>query len=108
MIGQTVTVLPPITYDDNGDPVDGSGAAFDIAGCAVAPRFADETTDRGRQGVVIGYTVYAPPLAKPVSHLSTVRYRGVVYEIDGGVGDWFDPYQGIERGVQFALKRGKG
>lgn len=109
MIGQTITILHAATegYDDNGDPIDATTLETDVAGCAVAPRFADETTDRGRQGTIIGYTVYAPP-GTTIDHLDRVRHLGVVYDIEGQPGIWFNPYQGKERGVQFALKRGQG
>lgn len=79
----------------------------EIDGCAVSPRFTPEDTANGRQGVIIGLTIYAPPAADVVP-TDRIVVRGDTYDIDGQPGDWTNPYDGRSRGVEFALKRVEG
>ncbi len=87
-----------------------NAVSVEIDGCAVSPRFEAERTDQGRQGVIIGLTVYAPA-GTDVLPTDRVIVRGDwanPYEIDGQPGDWTNPYDGRSRGVEFALKRVDG
>lgn len=109
MIGQTVTVLrsTPGGYDADGDPVTSTTAEHDIEGCAVAPRTSEPVDGRGRQGVIVGLTLYAPAGAD-LLHTDQVRIDGVVYEIDGEPGVWRSPYSDTVAGIEVALARGEG
>lgn len=114
MIGETVTILhvDPAGYDEYGDPNTSTQTETTVDGCAVAPRFSDvagfiETDQRGRAGVVIGYTVYAPP-GTVVKRTDRMRVRGVEYDVDGEPGVWISPFEGVEKGVEIALKYGEG
>lgn len=107
MIGETVTVLPALTYDSNGDPVEGSDAEYNIDGCAVAPGPSVSTDQRGRDGVVVVFSVYAPPGTR-IGRRSRVRCRGEEFYIEGEPAVWTQAYSAIERGVVVELKRGEG
>ena len=62
MVGEVVTVRRPgaPTQDRNGNDIPGAPVDTDVAGCAVAPRFAGDATEQGRQGVIVGMTIYFP------------------------------------------------
>src|SRR5690606_23597160 len=62
--GETVTrIRAPLVTDRYGNEVrDWDHATrLDILGCGIAPRTTDEETELGRQGVIVGIAVYAPP-----------------------------------------------
>jgi hypothetical protein len=80
---------------------------LDIGGCAVAPRHSGEDTTDGRQGVIIGYTVYAPAGAD-VLPTDRLVIRGDTHDIDGLPGVWTSPFTATTEGVEIAAKRVDG
>lgn len=108
MIGESIVVLAGRIFNQRGEPVAETAADRTITGCAVAPRFSDQTHDvRGRHGVLVGLTVYAPAGTR-VAENARVMCRGDVYEVDGEPAVWVNPYEAAERGVEILLRRGKG
>ena len=112
MIGETIVRLraqEAVERNRYGGAVTGwdSAVSAEIDGCAVSPRFNPEDTALGRQGVIVGLTVYAPP-GTDVLPTDRVVVRGVEYEVDGQPGEWTNPYDSLSRGVEFALKRVDG
>lgn len=116
MIGETVTrIRAPFMVDRDryGNRVRDWAAAdeTDIEGCAVAPRqaggVAGEETSSGRQGVLVGMTVYTPPGADVVA-TDRMRVRGQLFEVDGEPSDWRNPFTTLARGVEVALRRVDG
>ena len=105
--GETVTVVraSPGGVDAYGDPLPGDASRVDVPGCAVAPRYSSEPSERGRQGVIVGLTVYGPDV-----FLSTdqVEVRGVLYDVEGEPGFWENPFTGWAPGVEVALRRAEG
>jgi hypothetical protein len=95
---ETVTVLRPGGRDDFGDPLPGTEHA--IAGCLFAPRGSSESSDFANT-VITGAQLFAPAGAD-IRATDQVRIRGVVYDVEGDVGDWG------AAGVQVALQRGTG
>lgn len=95
---ETVAVLRPGGRDAFGDPL--PGTEHDIAGCLFAPRGSDES-DGFANTVITGAQLFAPAAAD-IRATDQVRVRGVVYEVEGDVGDWG------RAGVQVALQRGTG
>lgn len=107
--GSTVTVLrdSPGGTDAYGDPIASTTSRTNLLGCAVAPRYSTEPTERGRLGVVIGLSVYAPP-GSDVLFTDRLEIAGVVYAIEGEPGDWVNPFTGSAPGMEIAVKRAVG
>jgi hypothetical protein len=111
-LNQTVTVVraAPGGRDRYGDPVDGDVVEFDLSHVAVAPRGSSDVSDRARTGVIVGATLYAPAADPPHDVRSTdrIRWRGVMFDVEGDVGVWVSPWTGQVRGVEVALRRAEG
>ncbi|HEX5541114.1 MAG TPA: hypothetical protein VFX60_06060 [Micromonospora sp.] len=76
-------------------------------GWAFAPRFSDEASDAGRQGVIVGLTGLGPPGADVLA-TDRMEVRGLTYEVEGEPGEWRNPFTGWLPGIQVALKRVEG
>ncbi len=109
MIGETVTILRPgtPTTDRHGNLIPGADVRFDVAGCAVAPRLQGDAEGDGRQGVIIGATVYFPE-GTDVRSTDRLEVRGEEHTIEGDPGIWRSPYTEAERGVEVATRRVEG
>ncbi len=79
----------------------------EIPGCGIAPRQSDEANERGRQGVIVGLTVYAPA-GTDVSSSDRLRIRGDDHEVVGEIGVWHSPFTGWEPGVVINTTRVTG
>jgi hypothetical protein len=90
------------TVPDWSDPDE-----LDIEGCAVAPRDAEEDRTNGRQAVIVGFNIYAPPGAD-IRPTDRVVARGETHEIDGDPGVWVDPFSQTEKGVEIRTRRVEG
>lgn len=110
MIGEPVTRVRP------GEKTDGYGATVadwdaatrtTIEGCALAPRREGEDRTMGRQGVIVGWTLYTPP-GVDIRATDRIEARGETYEIDGEPGDWRRPSTDQAIGVELALRRVEG
>lgn len=109
MIGETVTILRPgtPTTDIYGNDIPGADTRIDITGCAVAPRLRGDSTDAGRQGVIVGMSVYFPA-GTDVLATDRLEVRGETHTIEGDPGYWTSPYTGTARGVEVATLRVEG
>ncbi len=113
MVGETVTVTHPAATatDEYGDPIPGQSATVQVPGCAVAPRMqlqaSTESGERGRQGVIVGLTVYTPP-GVDIRSSDKLTVRGVDYDVEGEPGVWVNAFTGVPRGVEVALRRAVG
>jgi hypothetical protein len=106
--GETVTVLPgAVTYDQYGDPVAPTRTGSNITGCAIAPRYSTESTERGRQGVIVGLTIYAPA-GSDILSTDSLMVRGHPYVVEGEPADWVNPYTGWAPGLEVAIRRAVG
>lgn len=106
--GETITVMPgPPGTDSYGDPLPITRTGGDITGCAVAPRYSTEPTERGRQGVIVGLSIYAPT-GSDILFTDLIEVRGQVYMVEGDPGDWVNPFTGWAPGMEIALKRAAG
>lgn len=107
MIGNaTVVRIRGAGVDDYGDPT-GADVRVTLTGCGVAPRTSEDIDDRGRQGVIVGLTLYAP-YGTDLLHTDRVEVDGVVYEADGDLGSWKSPLTSWEAGIEIALRRAAG
>lgn len=91
MKGETVTILRPgpATTDRYGNSLPGTDVRVDVEGCRVAPRLAGDATEGGRQGVIVGTTVYFPK-GEDVYATDRLEVRGEPHEIEGDIGRWPD------------------
>jgi hypothetical protein len=101
----------PAGHDAYGDPIDSASSSTVIGGCAIAPRAATESTERGREGVVIGVDVYMPACSDvrrgdEVEIPAGFPHAGR-YEVDGDPAEWMSQ-TGSVRGVVAALRRAAG
>jgi hypothetical protein len=107
VVGETVTILRAgaPTTDRNGDPVPGADVRIPVRDCLVAPRLAGDAVGPGRQGVIVGTTVYFPA-ATDVRATDRLEVRGEVHDIEGDVGIW--PGAPGGRDTEVATKRVEG
>lgn len=109
LIGEVVTRLRPgpPTTDSQGNEVPGPDIRLDIEKCAVAPRLQGDVTEGGRQGVIVGTTVYFPSGADVLA-TDRLEVRGEVHTIEGDPGRWVSPFTADEWGVEVATRRVEG
>ena len=95
----------PGGHDRYGDPIASTVTETVLDGWLLAPRHQDESTERGRNGVVIGLTGFRPGLPCELLHTDEVRIDGTLYVVDGEPGDWDGSQVG---GCEVAFKRAVG
>lgn len=113
--GETVILLragASASRDAVGIPVPGPVSEIPIHQCVVAPReelpAPGGPEQQGRDTVIRGWTVYAPP-GTSVLTTDRVRIRGEVCEITGNPASWGQsPFTGVRGPVQFAADRISG
>lgn len=121
--GSIVTVLRDVLggLDQWNDPVVASTSRTDIAGCAVVPRYSSEPVAVGRNGVIIGLTLYVPAGSNilftdrieingggTVAGAPVTPTTAKIYAIEGEAADWVNPFTGWKPGMEIALKRAVG
>ncbi|GGU62889.1 hypothetical protein [Streptomyces lavendofoliae] len=119
--GVTVRVLrtgPSPGRDPRGQPLPGPDQSFDVSGCVVTPRESAPQVggeqQQGRDTVIVGITVYAPPgtvirTTDRIQVTSGHRYQGITFEVTGEPGDWGrHVITGTPGPVQFAADRVNG
>lgn len=120
--GEPVTVVRGGGFDAYGDPTDPTSTHV-VEGCAWAPRTqgagpsSGSVDERGRQGVIVGLTFYAPYDADVIhtdrlvlgQRLTLAEVAGAeMWEVDGEVGRWRSPMTGREHGVEASIRRAEG
>jgi hypothetical protein len=105
------------TRDTTGyDPAEGAtstpGADAELVGAFVAPRTSDDLDGRGRGGLVVGLTLFAPLDADlRATDGITIADEGPAdgdYRIVGELAPWKNPLTGWRAGVTAALERTAG
>lgn len=121
--GSIVTVLRDVPggLDQWNDPVPASISRTDIAGCGIAPRYSSEPTVVGRQGVIVGLTLYVPA-GTDILFTDRIEINGggtvagapvtpttaKIYVVEGEAADWTNPITGTKFPTEIALKRATG
>lgn len=87
--GETVTRrrFSPGGFDLNGDPVTSTSADTAIADVKVAPRTLTQSTERGDEGVIVGWALYCPA-GTDILATDRVLVRGLECVIEGEVATW--------------------
>lgn len=106
--GETVTIVRPgaATRDSYGNDVPGAATEIDVPGCAVAPRTSSEDVT-ARDQVIEGLTIWMPA-GTDVRPTDRVRRRGVLYDVEGDVGEWSSPFTGFAGPAQIQVTRVTG
>jgi hypothetical protein len=103
----------PGGYDEYGDPVESTTTTSEIEGAFVAPRLdtslggTGEVMSRGRAGVIVGLTLYAP-YGVDLTRDDQIDVDGVRYDIEGEPGAWKNGLTGWAAGIEAALRRAEG
>lgn len=97
----------PGGVDEYGDPVAGTEDRTTLEGAFTAPRETTEIVNRGRAGVIVGLTLFAP-YDTDLLYTDRIEVDGVSYDIDGEPGKWRNPFTDWEAGIQAALVRSAG
>ena len=107
--GTTITVLRDVagSVDAYGDPSTASTTRIDIAGCGVAPRYSTEPNTLGRNGVIVGLTIFAP-YGSDILFTDRIEIAGVSYLVEGSPENWKNPFTGSTPGMEIAVKRAVG
>lgn len=79
-----------------------------IDGCALAPTVEQEFHQPGRDGVEVGWTLYAPYAADVTAYDRIEHHRYGMFEVDGEPGLWRSPFTGREAGMTVRLRRVEG
>lgn len=101
---ETVTAKAEPERDDNGDPIEGTGAEFDVLGCSVSPRNTSEDAFRAAT-TTEDMVLYAPVYETDLSAQMTITWRGRTYTIDGKPAPWVH-LDGTYAGTQANLEKG--
>lgn len=101
--GKTLT-LQSVTTTDDGLGNSTESVVESLWGpCAVAPRYATESSGPRSPAVIVGLTVYGP--ATVINSDDRVLIDGVLWQVDGLPGVWESPFTGWAPGVEVPVKR---
>lgn len=122
--GRPITVFSGRTLDRYGDPdLDSPITTHVIEGCSWFPRTAGagpasgDLDGRGRQGVIVGLTLFLPSIANLThadqaaldARLTASDYENAdLWEVDGEPGEWVSPFTGWHAGCEVAIRRAQG
>lgn len=101
--GETVTVRSTTTTDDGLGNTTTTVVESSWGPCAVAPRYATESSDPRAPQVIVGKIVYGPP--RTLDSDDTLVIDGVTYQVDGLPGEWVNPFTGWAPGIEVPVKR---
>ena len=101
--GVIVTLVSTTTADDGLGNTTETTTETPWGPCAVAPRYANESTDPRVPPVIVGKTVYGPAVA--IDSDDTLVIGGETYQVDGLPGEWTNPFTGWAPGIEVPIKR---
>jgi hypothetical protein len=101
--GVTVKLRSTVTTDDGLGNTEQVVTESSWGPCAVAPRYATESTDPHAPRVIVGKTVYGP--ARTIDADDTLVIAGVEYQVDGLPGEWVSPFTGWAPGIEVPVVR---
>jgi hypothetical protein len=103
--GEMVTLVSTTTTDDGLGNTTEESVTEEWGPCAVAPRYATESSDSRVAPVVVGKTVYGPPPLLDINSDDTLVIDGVEYRVDGLPAEWASPFTGWAPGVEVPVRR---
>lgn len=96
--------------DQYGDPIPETTDRVNLPNAVIAPRMAsndvsaDVDYSYGRVSLVTGLILYEPS-AVTIRPIDRMEVGGVVYTIEGEIGQWVSPFSTWAPGQQMALRR---
>lgn len=91
MLGtETVTVAGEVEYDDDNDPIPGTGGQTTVGGCLVEPLDGTDIVDLARSGTTCRVRVHLP-ITVGVSGDSVLTVRGRPFRVVGDPVAFIDP-----------------
>lgn len=102
----TVTSRTAASTDDYGNATYTTSTRT-IEDVPVAPRTSGDVTENGRDGQVIGLTIY-PPADCGIVADDEIGVRGGTYRIVGDPALWSSPWSGWDPGLAIDLERVAG
>jgi head-tail adaptor len=107
--GEPVTVHTATTTEDrygNETSTWSAGTTYDR--CVISRRTSDDLTDSGRQGVVVGLSVFLPYPEAQIDLHDRLELRGAIWEIVGEPYLYHHAMTGWEPGIGVAVQRVEG
>ena len=104
--GTTVTVRSVTTTDDGLGNTTEVVTESEWGPCAVAPRYATESTDPRVPPVIVGKTVFGPTRALDSDDRLVID--GEEWQVDGLPGEGVNPFSGWAPGMEVPVKRAAG
>ena len=104
--GVMVTLLSTTVTDDGLGNTTEETVEESWGPCAVAPRYATESTDPRVPPVIVGKTIYGP--ARAIDSDDTLVIDGLAYQVDGLPGEWINPFTGWAPGIEVPVIRAAG
>ena len=101
--GVTVTVRSVTTTDDGLGNTTETVTEEQWGPCAVAPRYATESSDPRVPPVIVGKTVYGPTIALDSDDVLLID--GTAWQVDGLPGEWRNPFTDWDAGIEVPVKR---
>lgn len=89
--------------DSHGNPVDEWGTAETIADCALDPGSSEVTRDPGSGRVIVESTLYTP-YGVSIDEKDRVIISDAVYEVEGIIQQWRNPFSGSSPGASVNLR----
>lgn len=101
--GSLITVRSVTTTNDGRGNTTETVNESQWGPCAVAPRFATESTDPRVAPVVVGKTIYGPPVDLDADDVLMID--GETWQVDGLPAEWTNPFTGWQPGIEVQVVR---
>lgn len=106
--GETITITRrTVAGEDSYGNATYTTTATTVDDVPVAPRTSGDVTENGRDGQVIGLTIY-PSSDVDIQADDVIGVRGGTYRIVGDPADWRSPWSGWDPGYAVDLERAEG
>lgn len=105
--GVTITLVSTTTTDDGLGNTTEETVTSEWGPCAVAPRYANESTDPRVSPVIVGKTIYGPGTVM-INSDDTLLIDGETWQVDGLPGEWVNPLTGWAPGIEVPVRRAAG
>ncbi|MDJ0321661.1 hypothetical protein [Pseudarthrobacter sp. PS3-L1] len=110
--GQTVdrlrrgTVIDPYSQEPTLADWD-SATVLELEGVAIAPSSSSETVADNRGQVITQMSIYCG-VDQDVAEHDRIRDRNVLWEVQGEVAQWRNPFTGWAPGAEFSIRKVTG
>lgn len=106
--GVMVTLVSTTVTDDGLGNTTEETVTYEWGPCAIAPRYANESTDPRVAPIVVGKTVMGPALDPDVMTISAADSLVLpdgTYQVDGLPAEYVSPFTGWAPGIEVQVKR---